>query len=141
MTLRILLSLLAVTVAAIFGQTPSPVKAGDQAPGLIWTRILSGDDPGNFLDRVTVIGFFPVSPNESLVSRWNQLVAKFAGQPVRFIWIASESQPPLDPWLEKHPVSGCLLLDPLGATAKAYGVEFGGAILDPKGRVAGFTFM
>lgn len=38
-------------------------------------------------------------------------------------------------------MSGCLLLDPLGATAHAYGVEFGGAIIEPNGRVAGFTFM
>ena len=142
MTPLILLSLLAITVAAVFGQTPAPVKAGDIAPNLVWTRILAGGDPGSLFEHVTVIGFLPaVSPNESLVSRWNQLVAKFAGQPVHFVWIASEYQPPLDPWLEKHPVSGCLLLDPLGATAQAYGVEFGGAIIDANGRVAGFTFM
>src|ERR1700694_116511 len=108
MTLRVLLSLLAIAVAAVFGQTPTPVKAGDLAPHLVWTRILTGGDPGSLLGHVTVIGFFPaVSPNESLVSQWNQLVAKFAGQPVQFVWIASEYQPPLDPWLEKHPVSGC----------------------------------
>src|ERR1039457_6073791 len=142
MTPLILLSLLAITVAAVFGQTPAPVKAGDIAPNLLWTRILAGGDPGGLFEHVTVIGFLPaVSPNESLVSRWNQLVAKFAGQPVHFVWIASEYQPPLDPWLEEHPVSGCLLLDPLGATAQAYGVEFGGAIIDANGRVAGFTFM
>lgn len=142
MMLRILLSLLAIVVVSAFGQTPAPVKAGDLAPNLIWTRILTGGEPGTFFGRITVIAFFPVvSPNESLVSRWNELVAKFAGQPVQFIWIASEYQPPLDPWLEKHPVSGCLLLDPLGATAQAYGVEFGGAIIDTNGRVAGFTFV
>jgi uncharacterized protein (TIGR03435 family) len=142
LTVRFLLGLLAITVAAVFGQTPAPVKAGDLAPNLIWTRILAGGDPGSLLGHVTVIGFFPlVSPNESLVSLWNQLAAKFAGQAVHFVWIASEYQPPLDPWLEKHPVSGHLLLDPLGATAQAYGVEFGGAIIDANGRVAGFTFM
>ena len=142
MTLRIILSLLAIAVAAVFGQTPAPIKARDHAPNLVWTRILSGGDPGSLFGNVTVIGFFPVvSLNESLVSRWNQLVAKFAGQPVHFVWIASEYQPPLDPWLEKHPVSGCLLLDPLGATAQAYGVEFGSAIIGANGRVAGFTFM
>jgi uncharacterized protein (TIGR03435 family) len=142
MMLRILLSLLAIAVAFAFGQTPTPVKAGDLAPNLIWTRILAGGQPGSFFGRVTVIAFFPaVSPNESLVSRWNELIAKFAGQPVQFVWIASEHEPPLDAWLEKHPVSGCLLLDPLGATAQAYGVEFGGAIIDTNGRVAGFTFV
>ncbi len=142
MTLRILLILLAIAVAAVFGQTPAPVKAGDPAPNLVWTRILAGGDPGSLSGHVTVIGFFPVvSLNESMVSRWNQLVAKFVGQPVHFVWIASEYQPPLDPWLEKHPVSGCLLLDPLGATAQAYGVKFGGAIIDTNGRVSGFAFM
>ena len=142
MTLPTLLSLVAITVACAFGQTPPPVKAGDLAPNLIWTRILAGGDPGGLLGHVTVIGFFPVvSPNESLVSEWNRLAAKFAGQRVQFVWIASEYQPPLDSWLEKHPVAGCLLLDPLSATAQAYGVEFGGAIIDANGRVAGFTFM
>jgi hypothetical protein len=140
MTLLILLTLFAVTVAAVFGQAPAPVKAGDLAPNLIWTRVLAGGDPGSLFGHLTVIGFFPaVSPNESLVARWNELVAKFAGQSVRFVWIASEYHTPLDPWLEKHPVSGCLLLDRLGSTAHAYGVQFGGAIIDANGRVAGFT--
>jgi hypothetical protein len=141
MTMRLFLILIAIAIASVFGQTPAPVKAGDLAPNLTWTRILVGGQPGTFIGRVTVIGFFPaVSPNESLVSRWNELVAKFAGQPVHFVWIASEYQPPLDPWLEKHPVSGCLLLDPLGATAQAYGVEFGGVIVNTDGHIAGFTF-
>src|SRR5580704_16227889 len=119
MMLRILLSLLAIAVASVFGQTSAPVKAGELAPSLVWTRILAGGEPGSFFGRVTVIGFFPaVSPNESLVSLWNQLVAKFDGQPVRFVWIASENEPPLAPWLEKHPVSACLLLDPFGTTEK-----------------------
>jgi uncharacterized protein (TIGR03435 family) len=142
MPLRILLSLLAITVAAVYGQPSTPVKAGDLAPNFVWTRILAGGVPGSFFGHVTVIGFFPaVTANESLVSRWNQLVAGFAGQPVQFVWIATENQPSLDTWLETHPVSGCLLLDPLGATAQAYGAEFGGAIIDANGRVAGFTFM
>ena len=118
--LRILLSLTQIAVAAVFGQTPVPVKAGDLAPNLVWTRILAGGEQGTFFGRVTVLGFFPaVSPNEPLVSRWNDLAAKFAGQPVQFVWVASEHQPPLDPWLKVHPMSGCLLLDPLGATAQA----------------------
>lgn len=142
MAVRIILGVLAIAVVAMFGQTPSVVKAGDQGPDLVWTRILAGGDPGGFPGRVTVIGFFPVvSLSESLVARWNQLVASFAGQAVRFVWITSEYQPPLDHWLTEHPVSGCVLLDPLGVTAKAYGIEFGGAIVDTNGRIAGFTFM
>ena len=41
---------------------------------------------------------------------------------------------------KSNPVSGCLLLDPLGATAQAYGVEFGSVIVNANGRIAGFTF-
>jgi uncharacterized protein (TIGR03435 family) len=147
MTLRVLLSLFAIAVAAVFGQNSASLKAGDFAPNLIWTRILqspgdSGRDPGSFLGHLTVVGFFPmVSLNQQLVSQWNQLVAKFAGQPVQFVWICSEYQPPLDAWLQDHPVSGWLLLDPLHATAQTYGVEFGGMIVDTNGRIAGFTFM
>lgn len=147
MTLRVLLSLLAIAVAAVFGQNSASLKAGDVAPNLIWTRILqspggSGSDPVSFLGHLTVVGFFPVvSPNQQLVSQWNQLVANFADQPVQFVWVCSEYQPPLDAWLQDHPVNGWLLLDPLGATAQAYGVEFGGMIVDTNGRIAGFTFM
>ena len=142
MMLRILLSLLAIGVASSFGQTPITIKAGDLAPKLTWIRTLAGGEPGGFSGRVTVIGFFPaVSANEGLISRWNHLAAKFENEPVQFLWIASEDQPPLGPWLEKYPVSGCLLLDPLRASAQAYGVEFGGTIIDANGRVAGFTFM
>lgn len=141
MTMRILLILLPIAIASVFGRTPARANAGDLALNLVWTRILAGGEPGTFIGRVTVIGFFPVvSANESLVLRWNELVSKFAGQPVDFVWIASEYQPPLDPWLEKHPVSGCLLLDPLGATAQAYGIEFGSVIVDTNGRIGGCTF-
>lgn len=45
MTMRILLILLAVAIASVFGQIPSPVKAGDLAPNLSRTRILAGGDP------------------------------------------------------------------------------------------------
>jgi len=71
MMLRILLSLLAIAVASVFGQTSATINTCDLAPSFVWTRILAGGEPGTFFGRVTVIGFFPaVSPNESLVSRW-----------------------------------------------------------------------
>jgi uncharacterized protein (TIGR03435 family) len=95
------------------------------------------------LGRVTVIAFLPnVSANERPVSEWNELVARFAGQSVNFVWIASEEESTLDPWLQKHPVSGWLLLDAKWDTARVYGVEgAGGAIIDTNGRIAGFTFI
>ena len=139
--LRTLPILLAGTTMAVFSQTSAPVKAGDPAPSLEWTRILSGGEPGTFFGRVTVIGFFPLISNESMVSQWNELAGKFTGQPVQFAWITSEHPPPPDAWMKDHPVSGCLLLDPPGSTAHTYGADFGGAIVDTNGRVAGFTFI
>jgi uncharacterized protein (TIGR03435 family) len=148
MTLRVILSLLAIAVVSVFGQNPISVKVGDLEPNIVWTRILRSAEspdrrPGSFFGQVTVLAFFRnVSANESLVSKWNELVAKFAGQPVSFVWIASEQEPPLDPWLQKHPVSGWLLLDSKWDTARAYGVEMsGGVVIDTNGRIAGFTFM
>jgi uncharacterized protein (TIGR03435 family) len=153
MILRLTLFLLAVIVAGVFGQGPTPVKAGDLAPGIVWTSILqpgtfANGGPENLLGRVTVIFLFPnVSSNPSLVSRWNQLLAQFADKPVNFVWITSESGPELAQWLQVHPVHGWLLLDSNGDTARAYGMERPGTlgadavIVDRNGRIAGFTFV
>jgi uncharacterized protein (TIGR03435 family) len=90
-----------------------------------------------------VIEFLPyVTANPQAVSGWNELVARFADKPVNFVWIASEEETALVPWLREHPVSGWLLLDPKRDTARAYGVELGdNAIVDTNGRIAGFTPM
>jgi uncharacterized protein (TIGR03435 family) len=148
MLLRILAALLVIGVAAVFGGNSIPVKAGDLAPNIQWTKILRSGGPGgnvpvSFAGQVTVLAFFPnLSANEKALARWNELVAKFAGQPVNFVMITSEVSPALDTWLEKHPVSGCLLLDPNEETPKAYGVEFAGdTLIGTDGRIAGFTFM
>jgi peroxiredoxin len=131
---------------ALFGQSPTPLKAGDHAPPIIWTRILqplTNEAPPPFLGRTTVIGFFPnVSSNASSVSRWNKLIAQFAGKSVNFVCITSESEPALASWLLEHPMNGWLLLDPTGETTRAYGAELSGTvIIDSSGRIAGFTFM
>ncbi len=148
MTLRLLLSLLTIAVMITFGQSSVPIKAGDAAPNLVWTKVLrsaspSAGKPGSFLGQVTVLVFFPnVSANESLVSEWNQLCAQFAEEPVRFVWITSEDEGTLAPWLQQHPVSGWLLHDPQEKTAHTYGVEMsGGALIDTQGKIAGFTFL
>jgi uncharacterized protein (TIGR03435 family) len=150
--LRLTFFLLAVLVAGVFGQGPTPVKAGDLAPGIVWTSILqpassASGGPENLLGRVTVIFLFPnVSSNPSLDSRWNLLLAQFADKPVNFVWITSESAPELAQSLQVHPVNGWLLLDSNWDTARAYGMETPGAwahavIVDPNGRIAGFTFL
>jgi uncharacterized protein (TIGR03435 family) len=147
MLLRILAALLVIGVAAVFGGNSIPVRAGDLAPNVQWTKILrsggaEGNVPVSFAGQVTVLAFFPnLSANEKAVTRWNELVGNFAGQPVNFVMITSEISSELDTWLETHPVSGCLLLDPNQETAKAYGVEMSDVLIGTDARVAGFTFM
>ena len=148
MWLRFAVSLLVIGAVTVFGQDAIPVRAGDLAPNLIWTKILVAagpheNGPGSLLGQVTVLVFFPnISANEKLVSHWNQLVSKFSDQPVHFISITSEESPALDSWIEKHPVKGCLLFDPKEETAKAYGAEMSdGVMIGADGRIAGFNFM
>lgn len=138
---RFLVLLLTVMVANMFGQpgvfgpVSTQLKAGDFAPDIVFTEVLSaaGAEPwsnANLTGRLTVLTILPpVSPNLQAVSRWNALVEQFRDKAVQFVWVASEYQPPLGPWLEKHPVKGWLLLDPLGATGLAYGMEEPAAIL------------
>ena len=146
MALRVVLSLLAITVTGIFGQTTPTLKAGDPAPNLAWTRVLSapgppGQSPANLFGKVTVLLFLPnVTVNEDLVTRWNSLVGKFVNQPVQFVWITSEKMESVAPWIEKHPVSGWLLLDSDAATQHAYGIDTADvAVVDTNGKIAGFT--
>lgn len=148
MVLRVLLGFLAIAVVGASGQGPVPVKAGDPAPNLVWTRILSpagpaSQTPASLFGHVTVLAFLPnVTANEELVSSWNRLVGKFANQPVQFVWITSGKVESLGPWVEKHPVSGWLLLDSDGATAREYGIDVtDGVLVDTNGKIAGFTFM
>lgn len=145
--MRVLFGLLATAVVAMSGQSPVSIKAGDPAPNLVWTRILHSADPaapepGSFFGRVTVLVFSPnVSADPHGISRWNELVAKFAEQPVAFVMITSEREEKLAAWLPDHAVSGWLLLDENRDSARAYGMELpGGVVIDRNGKVAGFTF-
>lgn len=124
------------------------MRAGDLAPQIVWTRVLGSpeateSDLRNYPGHVTVVAFFPnISANPKLVSRWNELVAQFADQPVTFVWITSEQSAELDSALNAQPVNGWLLLDAEWETAGAFGVEMaGGALIDASGRIAGFTVM
>ena len=144
---HVLLTLLVIGAGAAFGQSPFTVRAGDYAPKIVWNEILlapggNGKAPNGFPGRVTVLAVFPnVSANLSLVSQWNELVAQFADQPVDFVWVASEPDATLAPWLAQHPVSGWLLQDLEGETERAYGIEMMGAVMiDLNGTIAGFSF-
>jgi hypothetical protein len=64
----ILIGLFATLAAVAFGQTPMPVKAGDRAPGLSYTKIMQNGTglggPQSLFGQVTVLNFLrPVSIN------------------------------------------------------------------------------
>ncbi len=124
--------------AGFFGPVSTRLQAGDFAPDIVFTEILNAAapvppatwSPANLSGRLTVLTLLPVvSHNLQAIGRWNALVKQFRDKQVQFVWVAGEYQPPLRPWLEKHPVQGWLFLDPLGATGHAYGMELPSALL------------
>ncbi len=145
MAYRTLATLLASFVIPVLGKTPMPVKAGDPAPMLSWTKIIASAaslaGPQNLSGETTVVLFLtPVSHNDETLASWNKLVEQFAGKPVNFVWIANEAEESLTPFLKNHPVLGWMLLDPQEESYKAYGIEGGsGVLIDSRGVIAGFT--
>ena len=129
-----LLAVLAVAVSpglgqvGLYGPVRVHLKAGDVAPDISFTRMLSG--PGaaswsqtNLTGQMTVVVFYPdTSHNLESVTRWNAVVEKFAGKPVQFVWVTGEEEDRLLPWLNEHPVKGWVFFDPEGKTGKAYGL-------------------
>src|SRR6516165_9488460 len=105
-----------VLMTPLFGQLPVTVKAGDRAPNIDWTGILHASLPSNatpgLTGRYTVLSFLPnVTANSKTITRWNELVAKFAGKPVQFIWVASEKRSSVEPFLKDHPIDSWFLID------------------------------
>ena len=131
--------------AAARGQGEVPVKAGDPAPNLTWTKVEASDPasggPQSLTGQPTVLQFLrPVSANQNAIERWNQVAEQFSGK-VNFVWIANEPEDTLLPWLKTHPVRGWLVLDPKEESFKAYGVDGGASvIIDSHGTIAGFGF-
>ena len=123
------------------------MKAGARAPNLTWVRIMASDastaGPMGLSSQVTVLFFLPpVSHNEEAVVRWNKLVEQFTDKQVNFVWIATEKEETLAPFLKRQPVRGWLVLDRAEDSYKAYGIEGGaGVLIDPRGMIAGFAFM
>ncbi len=132
-------------IPGIFGKIAARPSAGDVAPDISFTKMLSspGSAPWTTEDlsgQVTVLFPFPyVSGNLRLVNEWNALVGSFAGKPVRFIWIAGEREDTLLPFLQEHPMKGWVLNDPGGATGRSYGLEQPQTvIIGPDRRIVGF---
>jgi uncharacterized protein (TIGR03435 family) len=144
MILQFLALFLIVAVAGVFGQTGlfGPVtirpRAGDLAPSLLFTKILSGagsvrGDPPSLSGQMTVLAFFPnTSHNPEQVARWNELVEQFSGKPIQFVWITAENETSLLP-------KGWALLDADGATGRSFGMELPSAvIIGADGRIIGY---
>lgn len=130
----------------IFGEVSMPVKAGDPAPNLTWTKVIASDansvGPQNLSGTAVLLFVGPVSINEETLSHWNNLVQQFADKQVNFVWIANEKEELLAPFLKMHPVRGWMVLDPEEQSFKAYGIEGGDAVLiNSNGKIAGFTSM
>jgi uncharacterized protein (TIGR03435 family) len=141
----VLFLLLAV---AVFAQeqdhAAAPVRAGDPAPQIDWTRVVRSPASAKYsptlTGQYTVLLFLPVTPNTQAVGRWNDLIAKFSDQPVQFVWIATEPWSAVEPFLKDHSIDGWLLIDEKRELARAYEGDSGeDVIIDPSGRVAGFA--
>jgi len=139
--LLLLFAVLAVSMSA----QPRPLKAGDFAPGIVFSRILNSGSASDWTSdslsgQLTVLVFFPdTSHNLQSVSRWNALVQQFAGKPIQFAWITGEKESSLLPWLQEHPVKGWVFYDPDGSTDRAYGTEIDAAvIIGADRRIVGF---
>ncbi len=135
---------LLLSVAAFAQDDAAPVRAGDPAPGIDWTRVVRSPASAKYSPTLngqyTVLQFLPVTPNTQAVGRWNDLIAKFTGQPVQFVWIAPEPGSALEPFLRDHPMEGWLLIDEKREIVRACGGGSGeNVIIDPSGRIAGFA--
>jgi len=143
MAARILLPLCIIGVAMAFAQQPAPVKAGDAAPEIDWSKIIRSPDSAayrpNLVGRYSIIRFSPnLTANARLIARWNELVA--GRDAVQFLWIASEPAAHVEPFLAEHPLAGWLLLDEENKMARAFGCElFCDVAIDPAGKIVGFT--
>lgn len=119
----------------IYGPVSANLKAGDFAPEILFTRILSTGSASDWSSdslsgKVTVVAFFPdTSHNLQSVTLWNTLVDAFAGKPIQFAWITGEKESSLLPWLQEHPIKGWVFHDPDGSTGRAYGMEMPAAVI------------
>ena len=115
--------------SGIYGTATGHPKAGESAPDLIYSQVLSAPAGGtwsaaNLSGQVTVLGFFPdTSHNAEPVAEWNARVDQYAGRHVQFVWITGEDRQTLMPALAQHPIKGWVLYDPSGSTAKAFGLD------------------
>jgi peroxiredoxin len=130
----VLMASLASGQSAFYGTATGHPKAGDTAPDLVFSQVLSAPvaaswSQANLTGQVTVLSFFPdTSHNPKAVADWNARVDQFARRHVQFVWITGEERGTLMPALARHPIKGWVLYDPDGSTAKAFGLDIPGNI-------------
>jgi uncharacterized protein (TIGR03435 family) len=124
----------------------APVRAGDAAPEVDWSKVVQSPPNLKFnpslTGQYTVLQFLgPVTANGQAIERWNETIAALRVQPVQFIWVAREPWSKVEPFLKAHPVDGWLLIDESRQIARSWGFDESGgiAIIEPSGRIAGFT--
>src|ERR1700685_3239222 len=89
--------------SGFYGTATGHPKAGDAAPDLVFSQVLSAPVAGsstqpNLSGQVTVLGFFPdTSHNPEPVADWNARVDQFDQSHVQFVWITGESKGTLMP--------------------------------------------
>lgn len=120
------LAFLFVSATAAFAQGAAPVRAGDRAPEIDWSKIVQSPESAKYqpslTGQYTVLQFLPpVTANPQAIGQWNKLIAKFRDRPVQFIWIATEKWTRVQPFLREHPMGGWLLIDEKTDAAHAYG--------------------
>ena len=145
MVVRVLV-LLSIAASSLIGQADAPIHAGDPAPTVDWSKLVRSPESAkyqpNLAGQYSVLQFLPITPNAQAIQRWNDLAAAFSGKAVQFVWIASEPQSDIEPFLRDHPLSGWVLADPKREITRAFGIETGSdvnVIVDPSGMIAGYT--
>ena len=146
----VLMMPLASGQSGIYGTAAGHPKAGETAPDLVYSQVLSAPVQGassqglwsqaNLSGQVTVLGFFPeASLNPQLVVEWNARVDQYAQRHVQFVWITGEDKRTLMPALAQHPIKGWVLYDPDGSTAKAFGLDMPvNVYIGPSRKIVGF---
>jgi uncharacterized protein (TIGR03435 family) len=154
MIAKILLPLLAFVVPNAFGQiglygaVTIRLKAGDLAPDIRFTKVLSSPTGAewraeNLTGQLTILIFYlNTSRNLQTITMWNSLVDTFAGKGVQFLFISGEKDSTLMPWLSVHPIKGWVFHDPDGQTGKAYGLDQPETVfIGADGKILGFGNM